>query len=247
MMDNALLSNRKAGVHPTAAMVIILLFLSGVELAAIAWRTNGHVLFSLDDPYIHLGMAYRLFHNLHYGLNAAEVSSPSSSIIFPFLLVPLIAVGLGQVSNLLICLLSTIGSGFLLCEILSLAGYQFKAIGLPTFTLLAVMFAFDTNLVGVAFTGMEHSLQIMLCLACLLGAQKLGKTKRPGWLLMVGAAAAPLVRYECISILLGTVLLLVWYRNFRSAAGLLVIGGLPLIAFSLFLCAHAWLHCRVPF
>lgn len=54
MMDNALLSSRKACFHPTAAMVIILLFLSGVELAAIAWRTNGHVLFSLDDPYIHL-------------------------------------------------------------------------------------------------------------------------------------------------------------------------------------------------
>lgn len=42
-------------------------------------------MYTLDDPYIHLSLAENLLRG-HYGVNLDEVASPSSSILYPFLL-----------------------------------------------------------------------------------------------------------------------------------------------------------------
>src|SRR5882672_6661262 len=45
------------------------------------------VVYSLDDPYIHLALARQILHG-HYGINPGEFAAPSSSILWPFLLAP---------------------------------------------------------------------------------------------------------------------------------------------------------------
>ena len=45
------------------------------------------LIYTLDDPYIHLELAKNIF-NGNYGINDYEFSSPSSSILWPFLLSP---------------------------------------------------------------------------------------------------------------------------------------------------------------
>ena len=71
------------GVVAVAAFAVLM---TAVLVAAMA-RTAGHFVYSLDDPYIHLALAERLARG-HYGINLFEVTSPSSSIIWPFLLIP---------------------------------------------------------------------------------------------------------------------------------------------------------------
>src|SRR5207248_4211963 len=49
--------------------------------------TGGRLIYALDDAYIELSLAWNIAQG-HYGINAADVSSPSSSILYPFLLAP---------------------------------------------------------------------------------------------------------------------------------------------------------------
>ncbi len=56
-------------------------------LACILILNNGTFAYTLDDAYIHLSLSEQIARG-HYGLNAAEYSSPASSILVPILLAP---------------------------------------------------------------------------------------------------------------------------------------------------------------
>src|SRR5262245_18537055 len=64
-----------------------LLTVFGAELGAILVLNEGHLVYNLDDPYIHLALAENIARG-QYGVNLEEVSAPSSSILWPLLLVP---------------------------------------------------------------------------------------------------------------------------------------------------------------
>jgi hypothetical protein len=63
------------------------LLLVAVMFVKIRANNDGHFFYALDDPYIHLALSEQLAHG-HYGLNPGEATSPSSSIVWPFLLIP---------------------------------------------------------------------------------------------------------------------------------------------------------------
>src|SRR5476649_158349 len=63
-------------------------------LALQVWLTTGFV-YSLDDPYIHLALARQIMHG-HYGINPGEFAAPSSSILWPFFLVPFAGTGFDE-------------------------------------------------------------------------------------------------------------------------------------------------------
>jgi hypothetical protein len=209
-----------------------------VELIAILLRTQGKVLFTLDDPYIHLGLAEHLVHGFHYGLSAEELSAPSSSIIYPFLLAPLVALGLGQASALILCVCATTASALLLCDIMREAGYPVAGMRLWNVALLMLVFAADTNLVGVAFTGLEHSLQITAALGCILGIQRFLRSGEAGWPWLACAAIAPSLRYENASLWLGSVCVLALHKRIRAALGVAAAGLGPVLGFTVWLWSH---------
>src|SRR5262245_36010800 len=80
---------RSEGLVLIAAFAVVM----AVELGFILAATNGHFTYTLDDPYIHLALAEHLARSGHYGLNIEEYASPSSSILWPLLLVPFFATG----------------------------------------------------------------------------------------------------------------------------------------------------------
>lgn len=59
--------------------------------AFILVETKGHFTYTLDDPYIHLALAKNIWLG-HYGINPGEMSSPSSSLLWPFVLAPFAAI-----------------------------------------------------------------------------------------------------------------------------------------------------------
>ncbi|HKL20996.1 MAG TPA: hypothetical protein VJ904_04275 [Tichowtungia sp.] len=63
------------------------LLITGFEAGSILYLNGGVFTYSLDDAYIHLSLAEQIHHG-HYGINAGEYSSPSSSVLCPFLLAP---------------------------------------------------------------------------------------------------------------------------------------------------------------
>lgn len=60
--------------------VWLILFVA--ELVLSVYLCGGRLIFTLDDPYIHLAVADHIGAG-GYGVNASELSSPSSSIIWP--------------------------------------------------------------------------------------------------------------------------------------------------------------------
>jgi hypothetical protein len=201
--------------------------------ALIVHREAGHFGYALDDPYIHLALAENLAHG-HFGINPAEYSSPSSSLLWPFLLIPFAGTALHVFVplfwNVLFGALAAYLLGWVVERWPPAAGMKF----LPMF-LTAVLLMFCANLFSLTIVGMEHVLQILLSIACGIALlEVLSGREIPLWCL-IAAAIAPSVRYEDLSITAAVCLALAGQRHWRKATSLFTLSVLPLIAFSAFL------------
>ncbi|MDH4156610.1 MAG: hypothetical protein OEW00_04980, partial [candidate division Zixibacteria bacterium] len=206
-----------------------------VLLLLILIVNDGHVVYTLDDAYVHLALAENIA-NGHYGVNAGEYSAPSSSILWPFLLAPFAKLPVAQYVPLMVNLLATIGVLLLYSHLLLLAfreaagaGYGLK-IGLVTALLIPA-----TNLWGLLYMGMEHTLQLFLAVLTVIGLVRECRDSTVPWWLLVAIIAGPLIRYENLALSAPALGYLFLRRHFRPA----VIGAVGVVltlgAYSLFL------------
>ncbi len=209
-------------------------FLVAVQVTVILERNDGHLTYSLDDPYIHLGVSESIAQG-HYGIHPREHSAPSSSVVWPFLLAP----GASQPWHEALPLLLNLAALFAILEIFSrllrrcrlhqVPGGEAFAAGLLSILVLTL------NLTGLALTGMEHSLQVALALAVILGMIAAGRGRPTPPYLLGAIVAGPLVRYESAALSAAAILLLLvlgrWRAAILAATGCLALAGL----FSLFL------------
>ena len=220
---------------------------SAILLITTLWMTRGHFSYSLDDAYIHLALAQQIAHG-HYGLNASEPSSPSSSILWPFLIAPLSRTGLGAWFPLIL----NLGFGILACAMIGriverwwISRNPEAPVGMQW--LIAFLLILVANLLGLTFMGMEHVLQIALVSGCAYGLLEAYEGRSIPLLALFCAAVGPAVRYEDLAFTL-PVVLVCWFQNRRVAATLTgICSVLPLAGFSLFL-HHAglpWLPTSV--
>ncbi len=169
-------------------IIVVAVFLISVAIPLfIGLQANdGNFLYTLDDPYIHLALSKNISAG-HYGINSCENTAPSSSVLWPFLLVPFVLISSGYLAP------------FILNTVFALITVYFlhKYFDNNLFTIAAI-FAF--NLVGLVFTGMEHSLQILLVVIVTVGAIEFKDKGKITILFMVALVLAPLVRYENLAI-----------------------------------------------
>ncbi len=214
---------------PLTGAAVFLLLSAGL-FAAVMQAAGGVFSFTLDDPYIHLAMAEEIGRG-GYGVNPGEPASAASSILYPFLLAGLLKLGLGAGSALAVNLTAGAASTALLLALAGEGGLVTARTPAWASGLLAALLALVLNLGGLAFTGMEHGLQVALALAALLGAARLGRRNAPpAWLWPV-LAAAPLVRFEGFAVLGAGALALLWRRRWREAALAVGVAGLATAAF----------------
>jgi len=200
-------------------------------LVAILHRDHGVFTYTLDDPYIHLALAQSLAHG-HYGINASEASSPSSSIVWPFLLVPFanrtwgVYVPLGL--NVLFCGMAAWWIGRFV------DGWGERVSWVERFA-VAWALMLVANLAGLTFVGMEHGLQVLLAIACAAGMAEAYRGRRiPMWCL--GAAAiGPMVRYESFALVAAVGIALWGQSRRRAAVRLVAVSVAGPVLFSLFL------------
>ncbi len=186
------------------------------------------VVYSLDDPYIHLALARQILHG-HYGINPGEFAAPSSSILWPFLLAPFAFTRLVEFLPLVINLAALVVAVWWLQRWLE--DYLAPWWALVTTTALA----FALNLYGLVLTGMENSLQVTLVIIVALSLLR----ERLNWPFWLSVVLLPLIRYEGLAISLPALALLVLLPGRRVAAlvaGAIVVG--VVVGFSLFLHSH---------
>lgn len=177
--------------------VSFLLFLVALELLIIHYLNNGFFVYTLDDPYIHLALAENI-RNGHYGINLNEFSSPSSSILWPFILslFPFF-----EYSPFLINLVASLAVVSIFVKILNiLFNSENNKINNLLISVIVIQLILATNIVGLLFTGMEHSFQVLLVLIVAYGLLLIIEKGELKWWLIFAIILAPLVRYENTSI-----------------------------------------------
>jgi len=216
-------------------LVIGVFFL--VETAAVLVATGGHFTYPLDDPYIHLALSEQIRHG-HYGINPGEVATPSSSVLWPFLLAPTAGTVLHAATPLVLNLLATLATGWLLLRLLAdvTGGASRRRPGLAAFLAAGPLLLLNWG--AVAFTGMEHSASIAASLAVGVGLVHVATTGTVPWWLVAGLVLGPPLRYEGLAVTVaGAAVLCLWGRR-RTALLAVAAAVLPLVAFSLAASAH---------
>lgn len=195
---------------------------------------NGTFLYTLDDPYIHLALSDQIRHG-NYGLYPGTHAAPSSSILFPFLL----AIVSGTPLHPYFPLLINICALFFTAEVMRRFLLHLR-LGTDDFAIAAqaaavFIVALSLNLIGVVFTGLEHSLHIATVAAIVYGlALFLDRDKMPSWL-PVAIVLCPLVRYEGMALSSGALLVLALRGRFRTALATFAVIFVLLGGFSVFL------------
>lgn len=200
-----------AGLTAAATLAVF-----AIVLIAILDLNRGHFTYALDDPYIHLALAENILRGV-YGINLEEASSPSSSIAFPFLLAGFLQIGLGVFGPLVLNLACLILTAFLLWRIFARHGFAGAPNAPAAAAICTVAALICLNGIGVAFTGMEHSLQILATIAAGYGLIVASEGRMPPWLPYV-LAAQILIRFEGGAIVLAGLVVLLFHRQWTAAA-----------------------------
>lgn len=208
-----------------AAITVALGLLGSILLIlAVMAQTGGVFLHTLDDPYIHLALAEEIARGT-YGINTGQPAAPSSSILYPFLLV--LFGWLGDLSTLAmglagqVLMLAVLGS--------AIAAALGPRLGLLWSIPLAVLAALAVNAFALPLTGMEHTLHAGFSALVIWGLWQTGRGGRvPVWLVPALLLAAAL-RFEGFALggLAALALIAVGHKRAGAAAliGLALLGA----------------------
>ena len=233
----------------------VLAALLGASLAA----NDGHLVYALDDAYIHMAMARHFAEDGVWGLTRYEFSSSSSSPLWTLLLAATYRLtGVNELAPFILNLLCLIAVVWIAYRLLRKSGAGPGYV----FLWLAAMI-FITGLPALAFTGMEHLLHVALVLAfadqvlkCYRDAPS-GDSKslqqapsrpaptevgllRGGGPLIGLSFVLTAVRYESLFLIFLAGLLLALRGRWRTALVMVGVALLPPLAYGLASVSHGW-------
>jgi hypothetical protein len=168
---------------------------------------GGQFAYPLAGPYVHMAMADQILRG-HYGITPGESASPSSTILYPYLLALLAPLHLGVFTSLVPCLAATVGSGLLLALVAEEAGIVLGVLGSTWLFLLGVTISLALNFVGLTLAGLEHAPHVFLTLASLLGLLRFVRRREADWWWLASIVLLPLIRFEALAAVLADVLVL---------------------------------------
>ncbi|MGA9994132.1 MAG: hypothetical protein WBP93_01905 [Pyrinomonadaceae bacterium] len=214
--------------HWPVVIAIGVLWITLIILLSLSTKRNeGHLVYALDDPYIHMAMAKNLVGEGVWGVTRYEFSSSSSSILWTLLLsFCYLLTGIHDTTplilNIIFATLSIIAAYLIL--------NSFSTSHLQKFLLL-LGFIFLTPLPSLVMSGMEHSAQVLFCIIFVyLAAQVLSKRNAAFaerefvWLLAL-ASLVTLIRYEGLFLVCAACILFALQRRVAHA---LMLGALAI-------------------
>ncbi len=217
---------------------------SAIMLAVIArsWTLcDGHLLFSLDDPIIHMSVSESIL-NGEYGINTGEAAAPSSSILWPFLLAGPEWAGLGTWGPLGFNIIAMLGVVMVIGRALrkflparpqsGLSSYAWfiSHLGIGLLVCMAI------NSWGLVMTGLEHSLHVLLSLMFMSACHRLvDRPNEGGRCFVVIAGLLPMIRFEGAALACVGLILLLFYSRWRLALSLGVLLAAEVSAWAWFM------------
>ena len=211
------------------------IFGSLIILAASLMLTGGTFIYSMDDPYIHLAVSEEILRG-NYGINTTEKSSPSSSILYAYLLVPFVWAGLGNYAQLI---LSLIFQGVTLAVVANFVfGYVSKNLTSNLtlwYGLLGAALVMALNSLALPMTGMEHSLHVMLSVLIVRGLYKAERGEVASLWMVALITLNVLTRFEGLALSLASIVALWILGQRRIALVSLMVLVTALVAYGVFM------------
>jgi hypothetical protein len=203
-------------------------------LAQTLSRTNHHLIYALDDAYIHMAIAKNVVAHGVWGLTPAHFANASSSPLWTALLALDYGIfGCNTVSPLVLNIVCA--SAVLVLVDRALRGMSPSRL----YRALVLMFLMvATPLPSLVFTGQEHALHILLSLAFLFALT--GDVDDHKFRFLALSALLPLARYEGIFLCAAGAGFLMIDGRRRIALLSLTFGIVPLLLIGLVGIAHGW-------
>lgn len=230
-----MLAMRKVLAPFLVASAVLLATVAG--LAALAARkTGGELVYTLDDPYIHMAIAKNLVRHGVFGVTRYGFSSSTSSPLWTLLMAASYAVvGVRHWVPGAWCVVFAIAA-------LGVASAIGRLFGLGPWrnTALCLAALGFTPLPVLVSTGMEHTLHVAAVLALLLYVLRYLETPATGHLARacMAAALATGVRYETFFVLFPLAVVVASHRRLRAAAGIVAAGCVVPVLYAVFSVAH---------
>lgn len=224
-------ANKASRAHYKFWFGLTIVIVIGYFIGLLTWATQGFQFFTytLDDPYIHLKLAKNIGLG-HYGFNLSEASAPSSSIIWPFILVPFSTTHFFEYIPLALNLLLSLVLASILFITVAELGYKFKNASFLTLAFILLL-----NIFGLAINGLEHVLQILMVIAifrefllALRGEERL-------WRLSALLAFGVCIRYEMLVFWAAAVGFYFFKKDLKRATIIFIVPLVPVVIFSFFL------------
>jgi len=214
-----------------------------VILAVTINKNQGHLVYGLDDAYIHMAIAKNAAIHHVWGVTRFGFTSSTSSPLWTFLLAGAYLVfGVNEWSPLVLNLL--FGTLTLVCAYVFLAKHINRAAHWLIFLVLLTAVTV-TPMPWMTVIGMEQLLHALLTLCFVfIAAEQLSSSKRETprgrILLLVLAPLLSMTRYEGLFVVLVVCVLLLTRKRALYSAGIGVVALAPVVAYGFWSVSHGW-------
>jgi len=230
--------------HWPLCIALLILWLTIGVLAFLSLRQNQrHLVYALDDPYIHMAMAKNFARYGIWGITRYGFTSSSSSLFWTLILSFLYLIsGVNELTPLIL--------NILFATLLVLAAYGLARARRPppypayTFAVLIGIILL-TPLPPLVFSGQEHILHTLITILFVFIAAQLLSGDRvrssPSVLsLVLSAAFLPLLRYEGLFLVLVVCILFFLRRRRLLAFSLGLAALIPVTIYGIISLRHGW-------
>lgn len=219
----------------SVTLFVVFLYSTAFVILYILNKNLNHNLFtySLDDAYIHLGIAKNIFKYGTLGINPHEFILATSSILWTLINALLFFIfGISDIYPIVINFILGLFIVLSLDKILIL-----NNLSSPKKIIIITLFVFSVPLLLMAFTGMEHLMHLFAVMTFLhfLNIYLTSENKKIERIIFyILPSILVLIRYESLFLLMPLVLLLIVKKNYLSALIILVSTFLPVILLGYF-------------
>ncbi|MFX1383361.1 MAG: hypothetical protein ACFFBP_13040 [Promethearchaeota archaeon] len=227
-------------------MVVILIY-------SIFYLNEGHLVYSLDDAYIHMAIAKNFSQHGVWGVTKEEFSSSSSSLFYSLLLSLIFLFGPNDVAPLIINL---VFANLIIFAVYYIVKMKYKLPPFAVFTCL-LLTIFFLPLHFLILTGMEHTIQIFFDIIFVYLATKIltdvnlhqkkaiikretdiSFLKDKSFFLL--APLVTMVRFEGMFLIIFISFLFLLRRKYFYSILIAILGFLPIIIFGLISLYYGW-------
>ena len=224
---------------PLLLSLALLLLLVSCQVVLSTKRNDGHFVYALDDPYIHMAIARNFAQDGVWGVTRYEFSSSTSSLLWTLLVAAIYSF---TSSTYVPLILNCIGALAVLWIAYLLLKHSVSG-NIPKFILLLAV-AFLVPLPPLILTGMEHTLHIAIGLpmvyvaAAVIADDQFSIHKQNTKLLLLLTPLATMVRYESLFIVIVIAFLLALRRRFCVASLVVLAAAVPLVVYGVISVKH---------